>query len=167
MILFKDLPDTTTPLNATNLNNNFDELDNKIIESKNDIIACAPPSDFNSTAGQYKTVTLDQLYKNGNGLTISNNSIKIGNNINYIQVDARLGGYCSGSDQLYFYLQKNGSNIGYTWTVQKFQATSYYSIPLIAFIPVESGDEISLTMYSTNSQRLESNKTTIVVNGIK
>ena len=30
LIEFKDLPDTTTPLNADNLNNNFNELDNKL-----------------------------------------------------------------------------------------------------------------------------------------
>lgn len=30
LIEFKDLPDTTTPLTASNLNNNFNELDEKI-----------------------------------------------------------------------------------------------------------------------------------------
>ena len=30
LIEFKDLPDTTTPVTAENLNNNFEELDNKI-----------------------------------------------------------------------------------------------------------------------------------------
>lgn len=34
LINFKDLPDTTTPINATNLNNNFNELDDKIEELK-------------------------------------------------------------------------------------------------------------------------------------
>lgn len=38
MITFKDLPNTETPLTAENLNSNFSELDNKIINLDNKII---------------------------------------------------------------------------------------------------------------------------------
>lgn len=36
LIEFKDLPDTSTPINSANLNNNFNELNNKLndIDSK-------------------------------------------------------------------------------------------------------------------------------------
>ena len=38
LIEFKNLPDTSTPLNAENLNNNFNELDNKANYSTNEIV---------------------------------------------------------------------------------------------------------------------------------
>lgn len=38
LIEFKDLPDTTTPITADNLNNNFEELNNRSIYSFNEIV---------------------------------------------------------------------------------------------------------------------------------
>lgn len=57
MITFKDLPDTSTPLNAANLNANFNELTG-IIEN------LTPVELYNNTSGSTTNITLSETSAN-------------------------------------------------------------------------------------------------------
>lgn len=88
LIEFENKPSTETPINATNLNHNFNELNNK-----NAIVAYIT-NDFTTTGVERERLPLnDYTAKVGNQLTISNNSIVIGENINYVLVSAQVYWY--------------------------------------------------------------------------
>ena len=61
LIEFKNFPDTTTPLSANNLNNNFNELDTKIGDVDNKLGDCLLKSTSNITSLKVKS-------KNGYGI---------------------------------------------------------------------------------------------------
>lgn len=63
LINFKDLPDTTTPINSTNLNNNFDELaeiNNANLINQNSVISITP-----TTGSNYSAYGNSWYYKKG------------------------------------------------------------------------------------------------------
>lgn len=77
LIEFKNLPDTSTPINATNLNNNFNELNTEILDLTNVKTVTYSESITNITPGQARYVsiptsvptgyTLLGYFINGNG----------------------------------------------------------------------------------------------------
>lgn len=76
LIEFQDLPDTTTPLNAENLNNNF----------KKNIIMGNAAANITTGSNTYDKVPLVEYSKVGDNLSISNGGIKIGEGISKIKV---------------------------------------------------------------------------------
>lgn len=87
LIEFQDLPNTTTPINAQNLNNNFDELDEK---TEHHIITASMSSNFTKSTTDYEILPLNTWVIVGNKLTINNNSIVVGSNVSIVKVSAKL-----------------------------------------------------------------------------
>lgn len=86
LIEFQDLPSTQTPINSTNLNNNFNELDTK---TNPQIITAELTSNFTKTIADYEKLTLASAGSAGTKLTISNGGIKIGSGVSKIKVSAK------------------------------------------------------------------------------
>ena len=72
LIEFKDYPNTSTPLNAENLNNNFNELKNKISEIPMKIIAENYNIDELKTSGVYGIFNATGTLPNGFSITDNN-----------------------------------------------------------------------------------------------
>lgn len=86
LIEFQDLPNTTTPINAANLNNNFDELDEK---SDKNIITAELENNFTKTTTDYEILPFTTEIKVGTKLTLSNNAVIIGSGVSKIKVSAK------------------------------------------------------------------------------
>ena len=87
MLVFKDLPDTSTPINATNLNGNFNELDEK---TEHHIITASMSSNFTKSTTDYEILPLNTSLIVGNKLSLSNNGIVVGSNVSKVKVSAKL-----------------------------------------------------------------------------
>ena len=87
LITFQDLPNITTPINAQNLNNNFNELDEK---SDKNIITASMSSNFTKTTPDYETLPLNTSLIVGNKLSLNNNSIIVGSDVSKVKVSAKL-----------------------------------------------------------------------------
>lgn len=104
LIEFKDLPDTTTPLTANNLNNNF-------IEAKKHEIATAylTTSQENLNIGY---ILLDEIISNSEKLTLEGNGIKIGNGISKVKISANIFAEASSSTSyIWCEIKKNGIGV--------------------------------------------------------
>lgn len=125
LIEFKNLPDTTTPLTAQNLNNNFNELKPSIISIKvGDDYSWTSPTQWDAGVIHFDTV----LNSYNNSFTLENYGIKIGSNTNMVKVTVRLEFYGS-TDQTGIFVYKNNA---------------YYRNVLIS--PVDTGTtEVNLT----------------------
>lgn len=144
MIVFKDLPDTTTPLNATNLNSNFSELSNDIDTLTTDL---TPVELYNNTSGTTTDFTLsessadysaievfygaDSCYQstgkiyNPNGKTISLGMQSMGT------VDARIYIFTSNwtiSNNTMSFVKAANKYISETNTVAQYNTNSYVRI---------------------------------------
>jgi hypothetical protein len=119
LIEFKDYPNTSTPLNAENLNNNFNELKEKI-EKLNYIVATISNK---VTATGMGVITLDKVSdKEGEKLKLENGGIKIGSGVSKIRV--------SGS----VFVNISTQSAGYLWTqIRKNGASKCSSLtPVVA-----------------------------------
>lgn len=109
LITFKNLPDTSTPITAENLNNNFNELNNKI----NNIGSFA----IGVMNNDYTIPAVDTNYKlpidtieasSGSSLTIYNDGIRIGAGVSKILVSANVYCYTNVANvEMLVYLYRN------------------------------------------------------------
>ena len=145
-IIFKNKPNTNTPINATNLNLMQDNVENAINESSFKNIVQA-------NLGS-RTVTTDSTNEGisssliiGNKLSMSNNKILIGAGVSKIKcsLNASVQVQNSGQSSVTISIVKNGTTLGTAYSYHSNLDTYYYATCVISdlIIEVEQGDEIS------------------------
>lgn len=82
LIEFKDYPNTSTPLNAENLNNNFNEL-----AEKNYFVATSTGS---ITLNNTVDIPLTKVRSSGTKLTLENGKIKVGKGVSKVRVSGSI-----------------------------------------------------------------------------
>lgn len=132
LIEFKDYPDTTTPINAQNLNHNFDELYGS---NKGNFLIGIMANDFTfQTLNTTETMPIDTIYSsNGNSLTISNNGIKIGAGVHHVLVSAQIYAYTNvaNNEFITYIYQNNGNTLtNNTWLLDNYEHIQMPSYPL-------------------------------------
>jgi len=158
LVEFKNLPDTSTPLNAQNLNNNFELLSNQIALLSNQMtITCSDTSITTTLDQKREDIPLDTVLASvGDKLTLNtaNNKyeIKIGSGVSYVSVSA---GYSanqttSGATYIALTILKNGSQYG-KWANAKGNPSNpnvyLYTSMSDILIPVQQGDAIALAIF--------------------
>lgn len=88
LITFQDLPSTSTPLNAANLNNNFNACYDKASIS---IYASADGSS-SSAFGTVAATTDTTILKEGTKLSLNSNAVKVGSGISKVRVSGVVSG---------------------------------------------------------------------------
>ena len=143
---WKDLPDTSTPITAENLNK-MDEQIAKIggaIRVQNSV-------DQNMETETHTTIIFDTVdFNTTENLTLSNGSIKIGSNINCVLVTGRWTSFSisNNNDNNYVYIYKNDERIAFKCT------RGDYTQEITAIIPVQENDIIKLTGYQSGSSTI-------------
>ena len=108
-----------------------------------------------SVASTYTKIPFDlAIIKLNDRLTLSENCVRIGADIDYIKVSANILLKCGAATTRHFRIQKisNGTTTNYAWTVLNATAgsnTAYIFSPVI--IPVKEGDLISIVYYTTDT----------------
>lgn len=82
LIEFKDYPNTSTPLNAENLNNNFNEL-----AEKNYLVATSTGS---ITLTNEVDIPLTKVRSGGTKLTLENGKVKVGEGVSKVRVSGAI-----------------------------------------------------------------------------
>lgn len=105
LIEFKNKPDKNTPLNADNLNHNFNELNSNLEEINNKIAKeyIAATANSNISVSGNTDILLTATKQSGTKLILENNKIKIGAGVSKVQV--------SGS----VFIEITTQNNGYLW----------------------------------------------------
>lgn len=149
MIEFKDYPSTETPLNAENLNHNFNELKRKIATARlNGNFTSSSPGNF-----QKVKIPLGVIGGNTDKITLTDDGgIKIGTGISLILINANFRSrYDWVSTEKQIYISKNGlTDIkGYTGHFSNIGGATSLSITPI-LLSCSEGD-IFYFSYDTNS----------------
>lgn len=135
-------------LNATNLNQLQDNVEDAISQVGTGIkvYKSSAQSLPNATV---TTITFDSTsFKTNDNLTLTDNKIVIGSNINTILVNGRWGANSPTSAIRYCYVQKNGTTISYT--EGSYDGTVSNSI----ILPVSENDYITLACYQTEASSI-------------
>lgn len=82
MIIFKNLPDTSTPLNATNLN--------KMQEQDKNTITASISNNYTKTIDGYEMLPLDIQVVEGSKLTLKDGSIVVGSGVSKVKISAKV-----------------------------------------------------------------------------
>lgn len=92
LIKFKNLPDTSTPLNAENLNNNFEELENELNEkTSKEMLQCTIASNYTTeTSSTYEPLPIIADIKFGNKLTVKDGEIIVGEDVSTVMITAKI-----------------------------------------------------------------------------
>ena len=149
LIEFKDLPDTTTPLNSTNLNNNFNFFCNMITVS-------GPDESITTTSDSQRVkISLNSTFAQvGDKLSFNDGEdcIVIGEGVSYISVSCGCTFMPVSSSTTYQILEitKNSTNQSIRAQVRGQNSPSVYGNISISdiLIPVSQGDKISMTMFN-------------------
>lgn len=150
LITFKDLPDTTTPLNASNLNNNFDFLCNMITVRGSGTTALTTSSDSETVA-----IPLNGTVASiGDKLTFdnANNCIVIGAGVSYVSVSCGTAIQLTTSGMTYqnLTIYKNSTQLSLVAQIKTLQSSDirpYVNMSDI-LVPVSQGDKISLKLFN-------------------
>lgn len=148
---FKDLPNTDTPINAENLNNNFNEL--KEVTEKSYMLATVN-NNWLSYDGQQTIdpIALDTVvHKKGEKFTLENDKIRVGAGVSAIRVSAAIfindfigTGYAWGK------IMKNGGAFATAILPTITGAAPYGSVCIPStIVPVKEGDLINLRVEQT------------------
>ena len=140
---FQNLPDTTTPVNATNLNL-IQESNVLMIGYTNDV-AC-------SIIGAYTQMTGFSVVNSvGNKITLNNNDeIVIGQGISKIKVSSKISRYSTTAGIKYLYIRKNGEN--QIWSTINAPSNTYTTEAIPdAVISVSQNDKITFTYFTNQS----------------
>ena len=155
---WQDLPNTTTPINATNLNKIENQLE---VLSRKSYIYAQPTSNTSIPEQTYTNITnWSGTQTIGSQLSITNGVLKIGSGVNHIRITITLGLNCS-DDTLYSYLVKNGSNYGF-WLVKSVKGV-YDATTRDEIIPVSENDTITCSVYLSYGGAVANNRTNMVV----
>lgn len=140
LVKFKNLPDTSTPLNAENLNNNFEEL------SKNVIQGTISSNYTIKATNTYENLPIIENIKVGEKLTIQNNQIIVGKNVSVIMVSAKMKfNSVTANGTKYLSIYKNGIRMATSQETLTTYGTLLYITPYL--MNVTEGDKITLTTY--------------------
>lgn len=156
LIEFKNLPDTTTPLTAQNLNNNFNYLTPSVY--------CVRVSSNHewTSATQYaeELIPFDTGSGSNSDFSLSSGKIKINGNISKVLVSINLDDFGSQDQQgIVVYINQTPAYPAFIIT----PATTMYRLNTVAniLLDVNQNDEIYFTQYSNsmNQTRTISNRT--------
>lgn len=145
LLEFKDYPNTTTPLNAANLNNNFNELKRNVCTA----VTNGRPVISVSTAYEIKRLPLDVATISGTKLTFNNSTdeIEIGTGITKVLVSGKLVIFTSPQyNDGAAHIIKNGTETT-SANSQKLGTFTQYVLPP-RLIEVTAGDKIAMTFNS-------------------
>lgn len=108
LITFQDLPSTQTPINSTNLNDNFNELDTK---TNPQIITAELSSNFTKTINDYEIIPFNRSVLVGTKLSIDNNGIKVGSGVSKVKISSKatFNSLTSGTKWLTIYKNNEAS----------------------------------------------------------
>lgn len=151
-LIFENKPSTETPINADNLNHNFNELYGS---NKGNFLIGIMANDFTfQTLSTIETMPIDTIYRsNGNSLTISNNGIKIGAGVHHVLVSAQIYAYTGLKDSeliAYFYLNNGQMLTNNTRLLDNFEHIQMPMIPLevqendIIYLKAQTQDTLGL-----------------------
>ena len=147
---FKDYPNTETPIDAENLNFNFNELG-----KLQNAITVGLAADFVQSTGSAVKIPIDTiLCKLGDKLTFSSsdNSIVIGEGINYVEVSGHIMQKSSHSNLCGLYISKNAMSLNSAVAVSFSQINTVNVMTCTAISPtivkVNPGDKFYLAGYS-------------------
>ena len=159
-IIFEDLPNTNTPINATNLNKLQENIEEEINKTNElNYISCGSDGTEPYTAYGWEDIpTTTEALKIGEKLTLENGVVKIGTGISYVKVSgfAIINVTNNNNSNAYEYMVNvrknedgvihNRIGIGAGETQQ-----TIFIIPE-TIISVTQGDIIKLSSYSTSGQ---------------
>lgn len=146
---WQDLPNTTTPINATNLN----KMEQGIYDAheKNIITASITSNVTISTAGQ-NNINLNKVISSvGSKLTLSNGKIVIGAGVNHVKISGKgqMNITTGNGDGKNFYVDKNTTEIiGSLNTIIRQYALNVSRGFGDYLISVSQGDTISYRVYA-------------------
>lgn len=157
LVTFQDLPSTSTPLNAANLNNNFNELNSK---SAIRVGLSANTSLAIETAYTNVLIPCDRVLaqkdnSNNNTFTFANNAVTI-NKAGWYMVSANIMCNSTDSSQVtignIYQTRANNTTNNLTEGYMKTGVSGYRTIALTP-VPVELsvGDKISLNITGSNT----------------
>lgn len=161
---WKDLPDTSTPITAENLNKmdmQIDQNTNAIEQNTSDIatinsnlgktIKVSNSSSQVLTSDTDTTIAFNTVdFNTSNNLNLSNNRINIGANINSVLVNARWTsfGITNTGDNNYIYIFKNGERVSFK------SSRGAYTQETSVVIPVQENDYIEMHAYQSSSSNV-------------
>lgn len=164
-INFTNLPDTSTPLNATNMNLLQTNVENEIEEKteKNIITAYLDDAITNPVVENYIKIPLTLKESIGNKLSFTNNEISIGTGVHHIKVSAKME-IDTGSSTYSRYIRIIKGEVSHidvgtlAWCVEESRANvaSFLVIPEV-LCSVEEGDVINLFYYVRNGDAISGN----------
>lgn len=154
LIQFKDSPNTTTPLNSSNLNNNFTYLNEKIEQVSETINTEIVLRDNfinaycnleTQTISSGNNIPINTIWNSqGNKLTLADNKIYIGAGVKHVRISGAVSSN-SVSGRHRVYLWKNNQNI-LADAIIDTNANSFYTLTFPEqIIQVSEGDYIQMT----------------------
>lgn len=151
LVTFQDLPSTSTPLNAANLNNNFNEVKGCATAYINESTTSS------STASTNQKVTLTQINSNTDKLTLSNGGIKIGSGISKILVSATMRYYALQNAALgdrRIMVLKNSTSIARAFDTRDTTDVRFLSLSITPILINVAENDI-IYLYSNSPQSSE------------
>lgn len=147
---FKNLPDTSTPLNAENLNYNFDLMSNMITVRGSGTTSLTTTSESETI-----TIPLNETVANvGDKLTFNNGDdcIVIGAGVSYVSVSCGTAIQLTTSGMTYqnLIIYKNSTQLSIVAQIKTLQSSDirpYVNMSDI-LVPVSQGDKISLKLFN-------------------
>lgn len=149
LLEFKNLPDTSTPLTAENLNYNFDLMSNMIT------VRGSGSTEITTTDSETKQIPLNvNIARVGTKLTFddANDCIVIGEGISYVSVSAGASIMLNSSGMTYqtFNIYKNNTALDIAAQIRQQNSPSIYTFTTLAdiLVPVSAGDKISIRIFN-------------------
>jgi hypothetical protein len=152
LIEFKDYPNTETPINANNINNNFNELNEKNYITTR----YTATSNFVLTkaATLFKYPLNDVILQEGNKLTFNaiNSEVVVGEGVSIVEATFSSTVIFGTAGSILGYITKNDENQIATQTSSSDTATNQNvrGLSCSSIFNVEAGDKIALKFYTTN-----------------
>ena len=148
-IEFKDLPDTTTSLSASNLNTMQNNIEDEFNKKELQYII-ATINNTQTTSTDYY-VTLNTIHSNQGNFTLSNGAIVIGEGIHHIRISASIfcDQWATGDKYLWTKIYKNSTFVSGSINSSTTGVISSSVSPII--IEVQQNDEIKLMADTYNT----------------
>ena len=150
---FKDLPNTDTPINAENLNYNFNELKTKFWVGIADVTSLKSTEEFETNPNSL-IAPIYQATTNTEQITVNNGIITVGEKIKAVKVSYNVR-YDWNTPQGFIYYQLLNGNGGDLWVTQSaHEARGHQAIPNFA------GYVIDTSVYKTIHMKMYANQQT-------
>lgn len=164
-INFKNLPDTSTPLNAENLNQLQTNAENAISAlekaiNKSSIYGEIKGEQIQSNASNSVSIPFTETNRVGEGLSFNGTRIEIGAGVNRVEVSFLLHGQAGSSavSQVEYGVRKNGTIVYKSVSERNLSANmvAYLMMPTCE-IAVTKGDYLDIIIYSATTFIVNSN----------